>query len=139
MLILSSILIAVVTVVQYNLQSQEYHNQRLERKENQLILSINYVIENSIYSDNIFSNINDEKINEISNIQNIEFKIFDLKGDLIKTSNIKSDFNYCTKRMQYFNIFAITEYIVNCLLLNTNLICLHDIICLHDRNIRYSW
>jgi len=93
MVILSSILIAVVTVVQYNLQSQEYHNQRLERKENQLILSINYVIENSIYSDNIFSNINDEKINEISNIQNIEFKIFDLKGDLIKTSNIKSDFN----------------------------------------------
>jgi nitrogen fixation/metabolism regulation signal transduction histidine kinase len=93
MVVLSSILIAIVTVIQYNLQSQEYHNQRLERKENQLILSINYVIENSIYSDNIFSNINDEKINEISNIQNIEFKIFDLKGDLIKTSNIKSDFN----------------------------------------------
>ena len=65
MLILSSILIAVVTVVQYNLQSQEYHNQRLERKENQLILSINYVIENSISSDDIFSNINDDKINEI--------------------------------------------------------------------------
>ena len=70
MVVLSSILIAIVTVIQYNLQSQEYHNQRLERKENQLILSINYVIENSIYSDNIFSNINDEKINEISNIQN---------------------------------------------------------------------
>ena len=93
MLILSSILIAVVTVVQYNLQSQEYHNQRLERKENQLILSINYVIENSISSDDIFSNINDDKINEISNIQNIEFRIFDLKGNLIKSSDIKSGFN----------------------------------------------
>ena len=93
MVILSSILIAVVTVVQYNLQSQEYHNQRLERKENQLILSINYVIENSISSDDIFSNINDDKINEISNIQNIEFRIFDLKGNLIKSSDIKSDFN----------------------------------------------
>ena len=55
MVVLSSILIAIVTVIQYNLQSQEYHNQRLERKENQLILSINYVIENSIYSDNILS------------------------------------------------------------------------------------
>ena len=72
LVILASILIATLTVYQYKEQSQEYHRMRLERKEAQLISSINYVLKDSkleIKSDNIeeiFSN----KIYEISIIHN---------------------------------------------------------------------
>ena len=48
LVVLASILIAVVTVYQYNEQSQDYHRKRLERKEAQLISSINYVLKNQV-------------------------------------------------------------------------------------------
>ena len=92
MVVISSILVAIVTLIEYNNQSEYYHNERLERKENQLILSLNYVIQNSTFNnDNIIKNISDSKIDEISNIQNIEFKLYDLNGDLIKNSDLDSN------------------------------------------------
>ena len=47
LVILASILIGTLTVYQYKEQSQEYHRMRLERKEAQLISSINYVLKDS--------------------------------------------------------------------------------------------
>ena len=92
MVVISSIFVAIVTLIEYNNQSEYYHNERLERKENQLILSLNYVIQNSIFTnDNIIKNISDSKIDEISNIQNIEFKLYGLNGDLIKNSDLDSN------------------------------------------------
>jgi two-component system nitrogen regulation sensor histidine kinase NtrY len=92
MVVISSIFVAIVTLIEYNNQSEYYHNERLERKENQLILSLNYVIQNSIFTnDNIIKNISDSKIDEISNIQNIEFKLYVLNGDLIKNSDLDSN------------------------------------------------
>ena len=92
MVVISSIFVAIVTLIEYNNQSEYYHNERLERKENQLILSLNYVIQNSIFTnDNIIKNISDSKIDEISNIQNIEFKLYDLNGNLIKNSDLGSN------------------------------------------------
>ena len=44
LVVLASILIAGVTIYQYNEQSQEYHQLRLERKESQLLSSIDYVL-----------------------------------------------------------------------------------------------
>ena len=67
MVVISSILVAIVTLIEYNYQSEYYHNDRLERKENQLILSLNYVIQNSTESlegDDQF----DSKIDEIMKI-----------------------------------------------------------------------
>ena len=49
MVVISSIFVAIVTLIEYNNQSEYYHNERLERKENQLILSLNYVIQNSSF------------------------------------------------------------------------------------------
>ena len=48
LVVVASILIAVVTIIQYKDQSQDYHRQRLERKEAQLISSINYVLNDSL-------------------------------------------------------------------------------------------
>ncbi|MDA9285100.1 two-component sensor histidine kinase, partial [Flavobacteriaceae bacterium] len=82
MVAVSSILLATLTLIEYNYQSEYYHNDRLERKENQLIISLNYVIQNSSFDNNdIIKNISDSKIDEISKIQNIEFKLYDLDGN----------------------------------------------------------
>lgn len=88
LVIVASILIAAVTVYQYNEQSRDYHEQRLERKEAQLLSSINYVLKETSwpreteYLDLIFK----EKIYEIANIQNVAFNLYDLEGTLLKSS-----------------------------------------------------
>ena len=95
LVVLASILIAVVTVYQYNEQSQDYHRKRLERKEAQLISSINYVLKESsweIKTENL-PLIFKDKIYEIANIHNVTFNLYDLKGELLKSSKprLKND------------------------------------------------
>ena len=88
LVVLASILIAAVTVYQYKEQSQDYHRMRLERKEAQLISSINYVLKASsweIKTENL-GVIFKRKIYEIANIHNVAFNLYDLKGGLIKSS-----------------------------------------------------
>ncbi len=88
LVIVASILIAAVTLYQYNEQSQDYHEQRLERKESQLLSNINYVLQQTTYpveTENI-GLIFKDKIYEIANIQNIAFNLYDLQGTLIKSS-----------------------------------------------------
>jgi signal transduction histidine kinase len=88
LVVVASILIAAVTIFQYNEQSREYHEQRLERKESQLLSSINYVLQQTTYPretlnlDLIFK----EEIYKIADIHNVEFKIYDLEGSLVKGS-----------------------------------------------------
>jgi hypothetical protein len=45
MVVISSIFVAIVTLIEYNNQSEYYHNERLERKENQLILITEFKIQ----------------------------------------------------------------------------------------------
>jgi two-component system nitrogen regulation sensor histidine kinase NtrY len=91
LVVLASILIALVTVYQYNEQSQDYHRKRLERKEAQLISSINYVLKESsweIKTENL-PLIFKDKIYEIANIHNVTFNLYDLKGHLLKSSKVR--------------------------------------------------
>ena len=77
LVVVASILIAAVTIYQYNEQSGDYHEQRLERKETQLISSINYVLRQTTYpitTENL-GLIFKDKIYEIANIQKVEFNI----------------------------------------------------------------
>ena len=88
LVVLASILIAGVTIYQYNEQSQEYHQLRLERKESQLLSSIDYVLKETTWevnTDNL-SLIFKDKIYEIANIHNVSFNLYDLEGNLIKMS-----------------------------------------------------
>jgi len=88
LVLVASVLIAAVTLYQYNEQSKDYHKQRLERKEAQLLSSINYVIRGTTwpreteYLDLIFK----DKIYEIADNLNAEFNIYDLGGTLVKSS-----------------------------------------------------
>ena len=88
LVVVASVLIAAVTLYQYNEQSKDYHKLRLERKEAQLLSSINYVIREttwpreSEYLDLIFK----DKIYEIADNLKVEFNIYDLGGTLVKSS-----------------------------------------------------
>lgn len=88
LVLVASVLIAAVTLFQYNEQSKDYHKQRLERKEAQLLSSIDYVIRGTTwpreteYLDLIFK----DKIYEIADNLSVEFNIYDLGGTLVKSS-----------------------------------------------------
>ena len=84
LIVVASILIAAVTIIQFNKQSREYHEQRLERKENHLIVNLNYFIsENNMeHLDSIPQN----KIYEITDIHEIPFELYSLDGKLLKSS-----------------------------------------------------
>lgn len=88
LVVVASILIAAVTIYQYNEQSNDYHEQRLERKENQILSSINYVLRKTTYEikTEYLGLIFKDEIFEIANNLNVGFNLYDLEGSLIKSS-----------------------------------------------------
>ncbi len=94
LVIIASVLIAGVTVYQYREQSKDYHRSRLERKEGQIVQSIEYTLKATTYpvtTENLTLIFKDE-IYRIADVQNVNFNIYDLQGQLIKSSRPK--FNY---------------------------------------------
>ncbi len=90
LVLLASILIAAVTIYQYSEESQDYHKERLERKETAIKEHIDYVIRDrqntyEVKTSNI-PLIFKEKIHEIAAIHELPIKLYDLEGTLIKTS-----------------------------------------------------
>lgn len=88
LVLLASVLIAGVTMYQYREQSKDYHEVRLERKENQIKQSIDYTLQETTYpvtTDNLALIFRDE-IYRIADVQNVNFNIYDLQGRLIKSS-----------------------------------------------------
>jgi signal transduction histidine kinase len=84
----ASILIAAVTVFQYREEAQDYHRERLLRKETAIKENINYALKTTTYpvdTENI-PLIFKEKIYEIKNIHNLELYLYDLDGNLLKSS-----------------------------------------------------
>lgn len=97
LILLASILIAAVTIYQYKEQTDEYNKGRLERKNESVHAAISYWLN----SGNTFPletknlpYIFKDKIYEISNIEKAEINIYDLEGNLVKSSHsgfVKSD------------------------------------------------
>ena len=88
LVLIASVLIAGVTIYQYREQSRDYHENRLERKEEQILQSISYVLRETTYPETpenleyIFM----EEIYKIADVQNVPFNIYDLDGTLVKSS-----------------------------------------------------
>lgn len=88
LVLLASVLIAGVTIYQYNEEAQDYHEERLSRKENNIRESINYTIKETTYpvtTENIPLIFKDE-IFEISAIHRLQINLYDLNGNLLKSS-----------------------------------------------------
>lgn len=84
----ASILIAIVTVFQYKEEAQDYHRDRLLRKELAIRENINYILKTTTYpvETQQIPLIFKEKIYEIKDIHNLEIFLYDLKGNLLKSS-----------------------------------------------------
>lgn len=86
----ASILIAVVTVFQYREEAEDYHRDRLIRKETAIRENINYVIKNTTYrvETEDVPLIFKDKIYEIKDIHRLELYLYDLNGNLLKSSRV---------------------------------------------------
>lgn len=88
LVVVASVLIAVVTIYQYNEQSRDYHEQRLNRKEAQILSSISYLLQQTTYprSPEYIDRIFKDEIYKIADIVNVDFNLYDLEGTLVKSS-----------------------------------------------------
>jgi two-component system nitrogen regulation sensor histidine kinase NtrY len=88
LIIVASILLSSISIIQFKNEAKEYHQERLERKENAVKEHINYVLSTTTYPlttenlDLIFK----DKIHELAHIHNIEINIYNLDGELLKSS-----------------------------------------------------
>ena len=90
LVMVASLLIAGVTIVQYSEQSNTYHEQRLERKENQLKKRLKYLLESTpldVESANI-ATVFQPHLKETADVLNINFRLYSLSGDLLCSSQL---------------------------------------------------
>jgi len=91
LIIVASILLASISIFQFKNEAKKYHQERLEHKEDAIKENINYVLSNTTYplNQNNLALIFKDKIHELSDIHNLEIKIYSLDGKLLKTSKSK--------------------------------------------------
>ncbi|MCC1485205.1 sensor histidine kinase [Winogradskyella immobilis] len=85
---IASVLIAAVTIYQYNEEATDYHRERLLRKEAAIQRSINLAIRKTTYpvSKENIPLIFKTEIFDIATIHKLQINLYDLEGDLLKTS-----------------------------------------------------
>jgi signal transduction histidine kinase len=112
LVLIASILIASVTIYQYNEEARDYHRDRLERKENNIKRNLDFVIRGTTWEVKtekvrlIFK----EEIYKIADIHQSEINIFDLEGGLLMSSkwSIEEDaFSQCLSP-QILNVLSNT-------------------------------
>ncbi len=88
LVLIASILIAGVTIYQYNEQAHDYHKERLERKEENIRRNIDFVIRETTYpvTTEKIPLIFREEIYKIADIHRLELNLYDLEGGLLKSS-----------------------------------------------------
>jgi signal transduction histidine kinase len=88
----ASVLIAGITIYQYSEESKALHIDKLERKEKAIKSNIQFIFRKTYYPVNTESLnlIFKERIYEIQEIHNEEIDIYDLNGNLIKSSHASS-------------------------------------------------
>ncbi len=87
--VIASVLIAAVTIYQYNEEAEEYHNNRLERKGKAIKAAITYELNRDTIKEFVtvlLPSILEKKLNEISDIHNLDINIYDLEGNLLRSS-----------------------------------------------------
>lgn len=110
--IISTILMAVVSIYQFKKEANEYHKERLERKEIAIKEHISYTLETTTYpltTENL-KLIFKDRIHEIADIHSLEINIYDLKGNVLKSSknNFKRDSILPTISQHILNLLSNT-------------------------------
>jgi signal transduction histidine kinase len=92
LVVIASVLIAAITIYQYNEQAEDYHNRRLKRKEEAIKSAISYELNRDTIrslGSKVLPKILDKKLNEISDIHNLDINIYNLKGKLLRSSHLR--------------------------------------------------
>ncbi len=86
--LIASLLMAGISILQFKTEAKNYHQERLERKENAIKEHINFILSTSTYplTTNNLSLIFKDKIHELSDIHAVQINIYSLKGKLLKSS-----------------------------------------------------
>jgi signal transduction histidine kinase len=86
--LIASVLIAAVSIYQFKKEARDYHQDRLERKEDAITEHINYILSTTTYplSTENLPLIFKDKIYELANIHSLEINIHDLNGKLLISS-----------------------------------------------------
>lgn len=88
LVLIASVLISGVTIYQYRETLKDYHAHRLERKEEQVKQSVKYTLQKTTYpqtTENLALIFKDD-IYQIADVLNAPFNIYDLEGQMIKSS-----------------------------------------------------
>ncbi len=89
LILLASILIATITIYQYDEQTKEYNVKRFGRKENATIHDIEIELKRKttfpVTTENL-SKIFQDRIYEIASVHNLTISMFDMNGKLLKSS-----------------------------------------------------
>ncbi len=91
LVVIASILMLGITIYQFQEINKDYHKERLVKKEDQIKQSVNYALRQTTYpvtTQNLIHIFRDE-IYQIADVQNVNFNIYDLEGELIKSSKPK--------------------------------------------------
>ena len=91
LVLIASVLIAGVTIYQSRQQNKDYHDNRLDRKEEQVRQSVAYTLKNTTYpltTENL-AYIFRTEIYQIADVLSAHFNIYDLDGQLLKSSQPK--------------------------------------------------
>lgn len=86
--LIASLLIAAVSIYQFDKEAKDYHQDRVDRKEKAIKEHINYILSTTTYpltTENL-PLIFRERIHELANIHSMEINIYDLNGHLLKSS-----------------------------------------------------
>lgn len=100
LVVIASILMLGITIYQFQEINKDYHKERLVKKEDQIKQSVNYTLRQTTYpvSTENLTHIFRDEIYRIADVQNVNFNIYDLEGELIKSSKPKFEndsVSYC--------------------------------------------
>ena len=91
LVLIASVVIASITILRYKDEAQQYHRNRLERKEQAIKQHINYILKRTTYpitTENIPLIFKEKgKIYELSEVHRMPLNLYDLKGGLLIKSN----------------------------------------------------
>ena len=127
--LVASILMASITIYQYREEAEDYHNDRLERKEKAVKDHIKYVLRNTTYevkTDKLHLIFKDA-IFELSAIHNLQINLFDFQGNLLISSSTDITQNDTVKKIPSDIVSAIE-----------NTLDKHYIEKFEDNNIQYQ-
>jgi two-component system, NtrC family, nitrogen regulation sensor histidine kinase NtrY len=88
LILIASILMASISIIQFKNEAKNYHQERLERKEDAIKEHINYVLSTTTYplTEQNLPLIFKDKIHELADIHNLDINIYSLDGNLLKSS-----------------------------------------------------